>query len=56
MVRKLRINTGLIEVVAELNETRTAQAIWETLPIKARANLWGKEVYFSIPVSLDLEM
>ena len=55
MVRKIRIKAGLIEAVAELNDTRTAQAIWEALPIKARVNLWGKEVYFSIPVSLELE-
>jgi hypothetical protein len=55
MVRKIRIKAGLIEAVAELNDTRTAQAIWEALPIKACANLWGEEVYFSIPVSLELE-
>lgn len=56
MVRKIRIKAGLIEAVAELNNTRTAQAIWEALPIKARVNLWGEEVYFSIPVSLELEV
>jgi hypothetical protein len=56
MVRKIRIKAGFIEAVAELNDTRTAQAIWEALPIKARANLWGEEVYFSIPVSLELEV
>ena len=55
MVRKIRIKAGLIETVAELNDTRTAQAIWEALPIKAHVNLWGEEVYFSIPVSLELE-
>ena len=25
------------------------------MPIKAHVNLWGEEIYFSIPVSLDLE-
>jgi hypothetical protein len=55
MVKRICIKLGLIEAVAELNNTRTAQAIWEALPIKARANLWGEEVYFSIPVSLELE-
>ena len=55
MGRKIRIRVGKIEVTAELNDTRTAQAIWETLPIKSRANLWGDEIYFSIPLSLKLE-
>ena len=55
MGRKIRIRVGKIEVTAELNDTSTAQAIWETLPIKSRANLWGDEIYFSIPLSLKLE-
>jgi hypothetical protein len=55
MVKRICIKVGSIEAVAELNDTRTAQAIWEALPIKARVNLWGEEVYFSIPVSLELE-
>jgi len=55
MGRKIRIRAGAIEAEAELNDTRTAQAIWETLPIKGRVNLWGDEIYFSIPLSLKLE-
>jgi hypothetical protein len=55
MARKIRIKVGLIETVAELNDSRTAQAIWEALPIKGQANLWGDEIYFSIPLSLELE-
>ena len=55
MGKKIRIRAGAIEVEAELNDTRTAQAIWETLPIKGRVNLWGDEIYFSIPLSLNLE-
>ena len=55
MGRKIRIRAGTIEAAAELNDTRTAQAIWEALPIKGHVNLWGEEVYFSIPLSLELE-
>jgi len=55
MGNKIRITAGAIEAEAELNETRTAQAIWEVLPIKSRVNLWGDEIYFSIPLSLQLE-
>jgi hypothetical protein len=55
MGRKIRIRTNLVEVAAELNDTKTAEAIWEALPIKGRVNLWGKEIYFSIHLSLELE-
>jgi hypothetical protein len=55
MARKIKIEAGQIEAVAELNDTKTAQAIWDALPIKARASLWGDEIYFSIPVKLKLE-
>ena len=55
MVKRICIKVGSIEAIAELNDTRTAQAIWEALPIKGQVNLWGEEVYFSIPLSLKLE-
>jgi len=55
MEKKIRIGAGAIEATAELNDTRTAQAIWEALPIKGCVNLWGEEVYFSIPLRLKLE-
>jgi len=55
MGKKIRITAGAIEATAELNHTRTAQVIWEALPITGRVNLWGDEIYFSIPPSLELE-
>ncbi len=55
MGKKIRIIAGAIEAEAKLNDTRTARAIWEALPIKSRINLWGDEIYFSIPLSLELE-
>ena len=55
MGKKIQISVGAIEAEAELNDTRTAQAIWEALPITGRANLWGDEIYFPIPVRLKLE-
>jgi len=55
MGKKIRIKAGAIEVVAELNDTRTAQIIWRALPFKSHVDLWGEEIYFSIPLSLELE-
>ena len=52
---KITIKTGGIEAAAELNQTKTAQAIWKALPVTGRVNLWGDEVYFSIPVHVELE-
>ena len=55
MGRKIRIKAGGILVTAELNETRTAEAVWQALPITGNVNRWGEEIYFSIPVSLEEE-
>ena len=52
MAKKIRITSGTLEVTATLNESKTAEAIWKALPLKSRANRWGDEIYFSIPVSL----
>ena len=50
MERKIRIITGELKVQAELNDSKTAQLIWDALPIESSNNLWGEEIYFSIPV------
>lgn len=55
MGKRIRIVAGTVEAEAELNNTASAQAIWEALPIQGRASLWGDEVYFSTPLSLELE-
>ena len=50
MEKKIRILIGDLKVEAELNGLKTAQLIWEALPIEGKANLWGEEIYFPIPV------
>jgi hypothetical protein len=55
MSRQIRITAGEIQVGAELNDSATAEAIADALPIKASAQRWGGEIYFSIPVKADIE-
>ncbi|HIC94889.1 MAG TPA: hypothetical protein EYP09_11690 [Anaerolineae bacterium] len=52
-MRRIKITAGSVTAEAELNDTPTADAIWEALPIEARANTWGDEIYFAIPVHLE---
>jgi len=54
-MRKVRIKAGGVEVEAVLHKTPTAEAIWMTLPIEGKANRWGDEIYFEIPVKMPLE-
>jgi len=41
--------------LAELANTKTAESIWKALPFSSEVNTWGKEIYFSVPVKIDLE-
>ncbi len=55
MPRRISIKAGGVEAVAELNDSKTADAIWDALPIKARGSTWGDEIYFGIPVKMGSE-
>ncbi len=52
---KITITAGDVSAAAELNESKTARAIWEALPLQASASSWGDEIYFSIPVEASEE-
>jgi hypothetical protein len=47
----IRITAGSVSAEARLNDSRTARAIWDALPIEAKAQTWGDEIYFGIGVS-----
>ncbi len=55
MERKILIRAGKVAAQAVLNDSPTAQKIWEILPLEARGNTWGDEIYFAIPVKAPLE-
>ena len=54
-MKTIIISVEGISLSAELNESNTAQKIWDALPIEGRANTWGDEIYFEIPVVLEQE-
>ncbi len=53
MSHRIIIAAGPVTVEAELNESPTAQRIWEELPIAGQANVWGDEIYFKVPVEME---
>ena len=54
-MKKILIKVDSIEVEAELNNSKTAEKIWELLPIEGSVNTWGEEIYFSIGSKIALE-
>ena len=55
MEKKIRIKAATVEAEAVLNDSATAQKIFQALPIEARVSTWGDEIYFAIPVKAPLE-
>jgi len=55
MPKAIRITAGQARLEAELNDSATAGMVAEALPIKARGNRWGEEIYFEIAVEAGLE-
>ena len=43
------------EVIANLRGTYSVNQLLAVLPREARANTWGEEVYFELPLNLTLE-
>jgi hypothetical protein len=52
MPRPIRITAGTVTLDAELNDSRAAAAIAAALPIEAKGQTWGDEIYFDIGLAL----
>ena len=55
MSQQIRITVDGAAYSAELNDSPTAKAIYDALPIKGSGNRWGEEIYFAIDVDAGLE-
>ena len=48
---QIKISWKSGEILADLRDTPTAEKLRHSLPITAAANVWGDEIYFSLPFS-----
>jgi uncharacterized protein len=53
--RIVKITAGRVSVGARLDDSRTATAVWDALPIEASGNTWGDEIYFGIGLDVPPE-
>ncbi len=55
MPTPIRLTLNGLELPGELNDTETGALLSRSLPLEGTASRWGREYYFSVPVSADLE-
>lgn len=55
ILKRIRISWPGGSVVAALQHTPSSEALIACLPFKSVAQTWGEEVYFGLPISVDLE-
>jgi len=51
----IRITIKDITITAQLNDSRTAGLVLDSLPLESRAKRWGAEVFFALPVETEAE-
>lgn len=52
---RIRISWAGGQVVARLMESTATRRLLHTLPYRSQAQLWGHEVYFKLPLSIELD-
>ncbi len=52
---RILIEEAGVGLTAVLNDSATAALLWRALPLDSPAQIWGAEVYFSVPVDTGEE-
>jgi hypothetical protein len=55
-MKRITITTREYAFKATLNTSPTAEQIYNSLPLKGKATIWGEEIYFSIPIDIPEEV
>ena len=53
MAYEITIQVGQTCYYGELNQSPEAEQVWNALPLTGDSNVWGDEIYFAIPVTMD---
>ena len=53
--RRVTITAGDVRVTALLRDTRTADLVWDALPLGSPGGTWGDEIYFRTPMQVEEE-
>ncbi len=51
----IRIELGDLSLRATLNHTETGLLVCDKVPFSSRVNRWGDEIYFTVPITAELE-
>jgi len=52
---KIKIKIGKIEIQGNLNSCETSIKLLDLLPINAKVNTWGHEIYFPVGLGKEVE-
>lgn len=55
MPKEIEIKIGDETFEAELNDTDTAEEVYDILPVSGAGSEWGNEIYFNIPLNIENE-
>lgn len=55
MAREIIIRAGDTTLEAVLDDSATADAVWDLLPLEVQGSTWGDELYFALPEELTLK-